>query len=156
MWDTILGGFLAIFGGWGAVWYQFRNARKRRMDELMADRKIEANAQAYSITKEIQSHLLQSDTETTYQAIMSKEEWFFDNRLFLPGEFPAKWLSLRNDLVKLRRWEKTSSKTPEDLTALSTRIDSTAEEAIHEIYNDMDLKPIKLSQNISQISSEES
>ena len=143
MWDTILGGFLAILGGWGAVWYQSRNARKRRMDELMADRKIVANAQAYSNTKEIQSHLLQSDSETTYKAIMSKEEWFFENRLFLPGQFPDKWISLRNDFLKLRRWENVPSKTPEELTVLSTRIDSTAEEAIYEIYNDMDLKPIK-------------
>ena len=85
MWETILGGVLAIIGGWGAVWYQSRNARKRRMNELMADRKIEANAQAYSYTKEIQSHLLQSDTETTYQVILSKEKWFFVGWLWSPG-----------------------------------------------------------------------
>ena len=85
MWDTIFGGLLAILGGWGTVWYQSRNARKRRMDELMADRKIEANAQAYSNTKELQSHLLQSDTDTSYGIILSQEEWFFENRLFLPG-----------------------------------------------------------------------
>ena len=156
MWDTIFGGLLAILGGWGAVWYQFRNARKRRMDELMADRKIEANAQAYSYTKEIQSHFLQSSTETTYQEMMSKEEWFFENRLFLPGEFPEKWLSIRNDLHKLLHLEKSPSTTTEEMVALSKRIDLTATGAIHEIYNDMDLKPIKLTQNISQISSEES
>ena len=144
MWETALGGLLAILGGLGAVWFQFRNARKRRMDELMADRKIEANAQAYSIIKEIQSHLLQSDAETTNSVIMSKEAWLFDNRLFLPGRFPDLWLSIRNDFRKLCQWEKSSSKTPEELTELSKRIDSNVEKAIHEIYNDMGIEPMDL------------
>ncbi len=148
MWETILGGVLAILGGWGAVWYQTRNARKRRMDELMADRKIEANAQAYSYIKAIQGHLVQSDTETTCNVISGYEEWFFENRLFLPGRFPDKWLTLRNDLFKLRLWEKGTSKTPEFLTKFSSRLDSTVEEAIHEIYNDMGLEPIKPTQSI--------
>ena len=94
--------------------------------------------------------LLQSDTDTTYRIILSQEEWFFENRLFLPGQFPEKWISLRNDLHKLRHWEKVPSKTPEELTALSSRIDSTAEEAVLEIYSDMNLKPIKLGQNSSE------
>lgn len=150
MWETTLGGLLAILGGWGAVWYQSRNARKRRMDELMADRKIEANAQAYSNTKEIQSHILQSNTDTTCKIISNQEKWFFENRLFLPGQFPEKWISLRNDLSKMRQWEKVPSKTSEELAALSKRINSTVEEAVYEIYNDMDLKPIKLGQSSTE------
>ncbi len=146
MWDTILGGLLAILGGWGAIWYQFRATTKRRMNELLADRKIEANAQAYSIVKEIQGHLVQSDMETTHQRILDKEEWFFSNRLFLPGQFPEKWLSIRNDVGTLKFWEKASSKTPEEMATLSRQIDSTVTDAVLEIYSDMGLKPIDLSQ----------
>jgi hypothetical protein len=141
----MLGGLLAVLGGWGAIWYQFRVTSERRMKELLADRKIEANAQAYSIIKEIQGHLLQSDTQTTHQQILDKEEWFFKTRLFLPGRFPEKWLSMRDDVRRLGFWEESSSRTPEEMAELLTQIDSTVKDAILEIYNDMDLKPIDFS-----------
>jgi len=145
MWETLLGGFLAILGGWGAIWYQLRNTRKNRMDEVTAERKVTANAQAYAYMKHIQSSFIQQDIKTTLNAILSHEQWFFDNRLFLPGQFPEKWLSVRNDISTLSRWENTPSKTPEQLEEMDKRIEKNISEAIDEIYKDMDIKRIELS-----------
>ena len=105
MWETILGGALAILGGWGAIWFQFKNIRENRMNEIVAERKVTTNAEAYSYTKEVQSYFIQSSLEDTEKLIQSRENWFFGNRLFLPSEFPAKWLTIRHDLHILRIWQ---------------------------------------------------
>jgi hypothetical protein len=144
MWDTLLGGLLAILGGWTATWYQLRNARKNRMDEIIAERKVTANAQAYSYAKEIESSLIQHDPTQTFQLILSREGWFFNNRLFLPGTFPAKWLSARNDLHKLIRWQKDTTKSTEEKDELEERIRTSITDAILEIYKDMNLKRIEI------------
>ena len=145
MWEVVLGGLLAILGGWGAIWYQSRTTLESRMERLLADRKIEANAEAYSVVKEIQRHFFQSDTQTTHQHILDKEDWFYKNRLFLPGQFPEKWFSMRDDVRKLGFWEESSSRTREEKADLLTKIDSTIKDAILEIYNDMGLEPIDFS-----------
>ncbi len=74
MWQTLLGGFLAILGGWFAIWYQLRNTQKNRMNEVTAERKVTANAQAYAYMKEVQSKLFQEDSKSTLKAILSHEQ----------------------------------------------------------------------------------
>ena len=144
MLELLLGAFLAILGGWGAIWFQQRYARKIRMDEITAERKVTANAEAYAYVKEVKSSLLQKNTEDTLKLVLAREEWFFSNRLFLPGKFPAKWLSIRNDLHRLKRWQGGASKTPEEITALEEQIEQSATDAIDEIYEDMNLERIEL------------
>jgi hypothetical protein len=144
MFDTLLGGVLAILGGWGAAWYAARKARENRMNEIVAERKVSANAEAYSHVKEIQSLFLQSSPEDTLKCIMDREAWFFSTRLFLPGEFPAKWLAVRNDLHKYVRWQLDQSKTVEEKTKLDEKISGALAEAIDEIYKDMKLNRIVL------------
>lgn len=144
MWQTLLGALLAVLGGWGAIWYQSRNTRKNRMEEITAERKVTANAQAYAYAKEIVSALVQESANETLQRILHRERWFFDNRLYLPGTFPNKWLSTRNDLSKLVRWETDASKTAEQKSSLEERIKRTLNEAIDDIYKDMNLQRIEI------------
>ena len=99
MLPTLLGGALAIIGSWSATWFQLRNTRKNRMNEIVAERKVTANGQAYKYAKEIEASTIQiTSPKDVLAKILSLEEWFFTNRLFLPGRFPAKWLTIRNDL----------------------------------------------------------
>ena len=144
MWDTLLGGLLTILGGWGATWYAARNARENRMNEIVAERKVSANAEAYSNVKEIQSRFKQSSPEDALRGMQEYEEWFFSTRLFLPGEFPAKWLAVKNDLHKAARWQQDQTRTVEERTKLYGKISSTLTEAIDEIYKDMKLNRIVL------------
>jgi hypothetical protein len=144
MLDTLLGGFLAILGGIVATWYSAKNTRKSRMEEVIVERKVSANAEAYSSVKDIQSHFTQSSATQTLALIHQHENWFFNNRLFLPGEFPAKWLSVRNDLQIYCRLEVTPSTPTEDIVALAIRIRATLTGAVEEIYRDMNLTRITL------------
>ena len=146
MLDTLLGGLLAILGGWGAIWFQTRNTRKNRMAEITAERKVAVNAEAYRYAKQIEAMLIQSSTDETLGKVLSLEEWFFANRLFLPGVFPAKWLTIRNNLSKLSRWQKTSSKSAEEISAFEKETQNCVAEAIDEIYKDMNLSRIDIKQ----------
>ena len=58
--ETILGGLLAILGGWGSTYFQLRYAEKNRKEEVVAKRKIEVNAQACPIIKNIQGSFIQA------------------------------------------------------------------------------------------------
>lgn len=144
MWDTLLGGLLAILGGLVATWLQSRNARQNRMEEITAERKVTANAQAYTRAKAIQSSFIQASPEATLSLILDHEEWLFESRLFLPGKFPAKWLSIRNDLNKLMRWQTNQTKKSEDISSLEEKIQQCIKDAIDEIYKDMNLSRIEL------------
>jgi hypothetical protein len=114
------------------------------MNEIIAERKVTANAQAYSYAKEIESSLIQNNPTKTFQLILRREEWFFNNRLFLPGTFPAKWLSARNNLNKLIRWQKDTTKSTEEKDAIEERVRTSITDAILEIYKDMNLKRIEI------------
>lgn len=69
----MLGGLLAILGGLVATWIQSRNARKKRMEEITAERKVSANAQAYSHAKAIQSTFSQASPPKALGLILKHE-----------------------------------------------------------------------------------
>lgn len=142
MLNTLLGGFLALLGGCVVTYIQLRYARKTKMNEIIAEKKVNANSQAYSHMKEIQSQFSQLGVKAALKQILSHEEWFFNNRLFLPGDFSAKWLSARNDLLKLSRRE--GSKNTKEIIHLDSLIENTCKEALLEIFKDMNIKPFSL------------
>lgn len=140
----MLGGLLAILGGLLATWYQVKNVRKIKMEEIRAERKITANAQAYAYIKEIESSFIQNGPVATRNLVADREQWFFENRLFLPGKFPSKWLQTRNDIARQARWQLDGSKTSQEKEKLEQRIRDAITAAIDEIYKDMDEKRIEV------------
>lgn len=149
MLNVLLGGLLAILGGLIGMWLQARYARKIKMDEVTAEKKVAANAEAYTRMKVIESMLPQATLKATLKQILEYEEWFFNTRLFLPGRFPDKWLSIRNQLTKAVRLEEslesdTTGESAERLETLEAKLRKLAAEAIVEIYNDMNLERIEL------------
>lgn len=141
MLQVIVGGLLAILGGIIGMWWQARNARRIRMDEIIAERKVKANAEAYARMKTISSMLIQASPDETLKKILVYEGWFFGERLFLPGKFPDKWLSIRNGLSKAQRLQGITEKADE-LSKLEGELSKLAEEAILEIYKEMNLPRI--------------
>ena len=141
---VVLGGILSTLGGAIAISLQAKQARRIRMDELIAEKKIEANQQAYTRIKTIASMLVQSTTKDVRSKMHEYEPWFFDSRLFLPGEFPNKWLSIRLGLDKLLMLEEKTPSTAEEATQLYMRLRDLAAEAIQEIYGEMKLKRLEV------------
>jgi len=141
---VLAGGFLTILGGMIATWYQAKNARRIRMDEIIAEKKVTINQEAYSRIVEIISMLTQSTLQETNRKILEYEDWFFESRLFLPGKFPDKWRSLRLGLFKALMLQKKSPKTADEVTKLKEHLDKLAEEAREEIYKEMKLERIEV------------
>ena len=141
---ALIGGVLAIVGGLIGAIYAAKTVRKTRMEELVAERKVTANAEAYSALKEIQGLFIQASAETTEKALLAREEWFFSNRLFFPGKFPALWLTIRHDIQSYNFGLNKRTKDEKELAALHERIKANLTAGIMEVYKDMQLDPIKL------------
>jgi hypothetical protein len=67
----------------------------------------------------------------------------FQNRLFLPGKLPNKWLTIRNGLIKVTDELDTDDKE-DDANKLIERLIKIGNEAIDEIYKEMKLEKIVL------------
>jgi hypothetical protein len=132
MWNTIIGAVLAIGGGVIATLVQSRLVRKIRTEELMAERKLNTNAEAYYNIKKVVSFLKKRADRETLQLIQTQEEWFFKNLFYLPGQFPKKWLTIRYGLGKLL----TGKESPEEMANIKKNLHRVAEEAIQEIYKE--------------------
>jgi hypothetical protein len=145
MWDTIIGGLLAIAGGLVGTIYGSHKVRSNRMEELIAERKVEANAEAYARAKQIQGMWIQASQEATTAAVLGHEEWFFKTRLFLPGKFPDLWMQVRNDIQHYGFMLHQSNREDKELQAVSERIKANLNQAILEIYADMKVPPMDLS-----------
>lgn len=138
MGEILLGGFLTLLGSWTAIWFQLQNSRKLKMEEVIAEKKVEANAQAYSRIKEVEARFQQCSLEDTLKYVLGQEDWFFDNRLFLPGNFAALWMKVRLDLTRLGRKQQSPTATSsKELEEIDDGIVQAINGAIREIYEDM-------------------
>lgn len=122
----LIGGFLAILGSFIAIWYQAKKARKIRMDEIIAEKKVTANAEAYANMKVIASLLAQSTFQDVKKVFYNNETWLFNNRLFLPGRFPDRWLAIRNTVSDNINLEKQLPEKASELTSLKKALIKTA------------------------------
>jgi len=152
MLQLIIGGLIGILGVLLGMWFQLKYARRIRMEEILAEKKVIANGDAYTRMKTIESMLLQSTLKEVNTVIKKQEDWFFNNRLFLPGKFPDKWLSIRNGVSKALRLEKCLQRSKEseieqltyELAELDKFLRSKAKEAIDEIYKEMRLPRLEI------------
>lgn len=142
--QVIIGGILATFGGMIGIWFQAKNARKIRMDEIIAEKKIQANNEAYIRIKMIEAMLIQADLDDVKSKFYEYDEWFFNTRLFLPGKFPDKWLSIKNNLIKAIGLKRSLPDSATELTKLEDYLDKLKDEAIDEIYKEMELPDMQI------------
>lgn len=150
LFQVLLGGLLATLGGIIGIRLQAKYARKIKMDEVVAEKKVIVSAEAYSHIKKIASIVVRSSLEDALKNVLQYEEWFFSNRLFLPGKFPDKWLSIRNHLARLTQLSKKKSDVSDEVVKLEKRLDELIQEAIKEIYKEMNLEEIKIESVIKE------
>ena len=137
-----------IIGAWLGAWLHAKYARRTRMNQIVAEKAVNANAEAYAYMKDIEARLTQDTLENTFAAILQQGEWLLKSRLYLPGKFPNKWFAIRNKLGKAVRLEKQlpktdTQKTTEELGHLEEELKRLVDEAIGEIYKEMKLSHIK-------------
>jgi hypothetical protein len=137
---AILGGLIAIAGGFVAAWFQLRIARRTRMHAIIAEKKVKANAEAYQYMKDIERSLIQRSDEETLLLLNEHDAWLAANRLFLPGSFPEKWASLRITLQWLVGSPMEGPRDPDTSHRLRLKALRLAKEALAEVYEDMEIE----------------
>ena len=145
--QVIIGGILATLGGMVGIWFQAKTARRIRMDEIIAEKKIQADNEAYIRIKTIEAMLIQSDLEEVKGKFYEYDEWFFNTRLFLPGKFPDKWLSIKSNLIKAIGLKRKLPNSTKELTELETYLSELKDEAIDEIYKEMKLSDMQIEES---------
>lgn len=144
MTDTIItalvGGLLAIAGTMVAAWYQLRIARRSRMNAVIAEKKIKANAEAYQYLKEIESSLVQRSDEETLLLMRDRDLWLSANRLFLPGVFPEKWVALRRTVEWMVSEMPQGPRDQDHIHDLRMKALRIAKDGFLAIYRDMGIE----------------
>jgi hypothetical protein len=96
----VIGGLISSLSGIAAVYFQAISTKRKRMDEIMPEKKVMADGEAYSHANRLQS-LLYENLDEAWAYVLNSEEWFFTNRIFLPGNFPNMWVMARKWLFEL-------------------------------------------------------
>ena len=147
----LIGAVLVLMGGFLAIWYQAKKVRQIHREEIMAEKQIEANAQGFNHITDLRSLMQENTPEQVLKWIAENEKWFLDSRLFLPRNFAQKWLSIGKycrRLVKLntKRTEMTDEMRKagiiDEMRECESYCTRLAEEALDEIYRDMNIAPI--------------
>jgi len=147
----LIGALLVTAGGFLAIWYQAKNVRRVRREEIMAQKQIQANAQAFNHITDLTSVMGQNTPEQVLNWIGQNQKWFLDTRLFLPRNFAEKWLAIGKYCQRLVRLNtKLKEMTDEmrkggiidEMRECESYCTSLADEALDEIYRDMNIAPI--------------
>ena len=149
----LIGALLVVVGGFLAMWYQAKKVSRVGREEIMAEKQIEATAQGFTHITDLRAVRQQSTPEQVFKWIGQNEKWFLDSRLFLPRNFAQKWLSIGKycrRLVKLNT--KLKEMTDElrkggiidEMRECESYCTKLADEALDEIYRDMNIAPIAI------------
>ena len=149
----LIGALLVTLGGFMAIWYLTKKARQIRREEIIAEKRIEANREGFNHITDLRSMMQQNTPEQVLEWIGQNEKWFVNSRLFLPGKFVQKWLSIGKycqRLVKLKTRhmqmndEMRKAGVLDEMRECESYCTRLADEALDEIYRDMDIAPIAI------------
>jgi hypothetical protein len=152
MLEIIVGGALAISGGIIGTWLQARFSRRAKMSEILAERRINADEEAFKRILNIGGHILSGGPIEGAEEFEKHANWFLENRLFLSGKLIGILMSLRLSLSKAARLAKIVGKEPgfdespekenemiDELTKTEIRAGHLADQAVNELLRDMGL-----------------
>lgn len=137
---AVVGGLLAILGALFAHWFQKRTTLRTRMSQVIAERKVSANADAYKFLKMIEGHLAEHADAHALALMVGRADWLFANRLFLPTGFTDIWTALQATLRWLSDRPPDSVHDADDVRRLRLQALRYVKLATREIYDDMDFE----------------
>ncbi len=151
--QILIGGLLVSLGGFLAIWYQAKTIRRIRREEIMAEKQIEANREAFNRITDLRAVMLENTPEQVLEWIGLNQKWFLDSRLFLPCKFAEKWLSIGkycqrlvslSTKLKQINDEMRKGGIMDEMREYESHCTKLADEALGEIYRDMNITPIAI------------
>jgi hypothetical protein len=137
---ALVGGLLAIAGALSAHWFQNRATLRTRMSQVIAERKVSANADAYKFLKMIEGHLAERADAQALALMVGRADWLFANRLYLPASFTETWTALQATLRWLSERPADPTHDIDDVHRLRLQALRYVKQAMRAIYHDMDFE----------------
>lgn len=139
---VVIGGLLAIAGGVAGAVVRAHYAQHTRLQEEIAARKIVTCQEAYAKIKQLESLHGQAHDGHAFKSLMGYEGWFWEHRLYLPGEFAQLWIELKATLRTLLRRQNYGEKEDNEIEVLEAHATELIEKAIQEVYKVTKNKPL--------------
>ncbi len=150
---VLVGGICAMIGGLLSAWYETRTARRRRMEEIMGEQKVDIYKKALRLASQLGSILIQGAYGDILDFIKKENAWVLENEILLPQKFAENWHSVRNNVLSAQRRAEAQDRMP-DGPERDTRIDEVltidafcqqlAQEAENVIRQELGLRPFKI------------
>ncbi len=137
---VVVGGLLAIAGGIIGTIFKVKYAQRVKLQEEIALRKVVVFQAAYSKLKTLESLHGQGPEGSAFKEVMGYEGWFWENRLFFPGEYAQVWIELKQALRILWRRQKHGDRAGTTIPKLESEVDNLIAKAIDEIYKETKTK----------------
>ncbi len=149
----LFGAFLVLAGGFLAIWYQAKKLRQVQREEIIAHKQIEANTQGFNHITDLRSLMQENTPERVLEWLGQNQKWFLNARLFLPTNFAQKWLAISKYCRRLVQLNTKLKEMTDDLRKggiidemreYESFCTNLAQEALDEIYRDMNIDPIAI------------
>lgn len=150
---VLAGGICGAFGALLNDWYHTKTARRRRMEEVIGEQKVDACKKASRLAYQLRSILIQGVHANVLNFIKEENSWVLDNEILLPQKFTENWHSVRNNVLSAQRQEETQAKMSdgperdskiEELVAMDQFNRQLAQEAEDVIRKELGLSPFKI------------
>lgn len=125
-------------------------ARTKRMQELIAEKRVPACNKALQIVSSLRGLLIQDTIEGSLAFMREHGEWFEKNTAFLPYEFSDRWVSMKLNLRKAEMMSNAQENMQDgtkrigmigEIVNIQTFTDELAKEAENVIRGELSLPP---------------
>lgn len=148
MWflQTLLGAICAVMGGFAALWFQSKLARKIRFEETLGECKVAIYQKALLLAMQLQDILLQATAEEALSFTEQHHAWVCDNVIFLPQPYEENWQSIRFNLRSLirRQSQPGAHEHATELTELQSFMRDLAKEMEATIRKELNLPTVTI------------
>lgn len=141
---VIVGGVLAVIGGFAGVWFQTIFASKRRFKEIIAEKMVEIYPEAIAKIFDLRCHIPQSSDSETLQFIEDNLDWLKQNRAFLPQRIYDNWHEIRR-ISRQIVWHRNGELhlSLEEIKGLEKSRENLTDESEKLLLKNFDLKPFR-------------
>ena len=139
----VLGGLLASFSGIFGYRVQAGYARKKRFEELIAEKRFSVIPELYAKLKRTDGLLIQGGPKEVKDEIMTNEEWYWQHRLFFPGNISQNWVELRTVLMQFELTMHHDKYDVERQKELQSQAELLLKQSLGEVIDEMKSSPLK-------------
>jgi len=128
----IIGTIISISGNVLSQFIESKLRRRNKLNELIAERQLDACVWIYPLFKKIEAYLTTSEANPNFEKakriVLDNEDEFWGKRLLFPGRVHDAWINCKNAVLNQDKDEATKQ----------------AHKGYEEVYDSLKVKPFNL------------